>query len=219
MLLVALASSGAIAVYRYHAAWTPLQRVYAPTYLRCQLMAALGFTTTGRYRLLEVEGLAGTRLALDDEVQPGPARTRARPFALTDAARADRRSTPGLARRLVPARGAARVPGALDLSRSDARGRCCDRRCWGGLVVLVGGPAGRDAEGCGARARPATGAPAQGARARVRRAVQSAVSRRRDRLRADAARVRPHARGCASRARSSRATSSSWATRAPGSPR
>ena len=28
-LLVALTSSGAIAVYRYHAVWTPLQRIYA----------------------------------------------------------------------------------------------------------------------------------------------------------------------------------------------
>ena len=73
VLLVALTSGGAVAVYRYHVLWTPLQRIYAPTYLRCRLMAALGFTTTGRYRLLEVESLAGTRLALEEEVQPVPA--------------------------------------------------------------------------------------------------------------------------------------------------
>ena len=57
--LVALASGGAIAAYRDHTVWTPLQRMYAPTLLRCQLMAVLGFTTTGRYRLLEVEGSTG----------------------------------------------------------------------------------------------------------------------------------------------------------------
>ena len=30
-LLVALTSSAIVAAYRYHAVWTPLQRVYAPT--------------------------------------------------------------------------------------------------------------------------------------------------------------------------------------------
>ena len=86
VLLVALTSSGVIAVYRYHAVWTPLQRIYASTYLRCQLMAALGFTTSGRYRLLEVESLAGIRLALEDEVRPGPAGSGDAPFVLTDVA-------------------------------------------------------------------------------------------------------------------------------------
>ena len=86
-------------------------------------MAALGFTTTGRYRLLEVEGLAGTRLALEDEVQPGPTGERDAVVRAHRCGRAHRRSTPGLARRLVPARRAAHVPGALDLSRSRPRGR------------------------------------------------------------------------------------------------
>jgi len=54
-LLLALASGALVAVYRYHAVWTPLQRAYAPTHLRCVVMAAVGVTTTGRYRLLEVE--------------------------------------------------------------------------------------------------------------------------------------------------------------------
>ena len=49
-------------------------------------MAALGFTTTGRYRLLEVDGLAGSRLALEDEVQPAPTGRGETPFALTEAA-------------------------------------------------------------------------------------------------------------------------------------
>jgi hypothetical protein len=84
--LLALTSSGAIAAYRYQTAWTPLQQIYAPTWLRCQLMAALGFTKTGRYRLLEVEGPAGTRVALEEEVQPGPVEGGPVSFALTDAA-------------------------------------------------------------------------------------------------------------------------------------
>ena len=86
VLLVAITTSAMIAVYRYHAAWTPLQRIYAATYLRCRIMAALGFTTTGRYRLLEVEGLAGTRLVLEEEVLPAPAGRGESSFALTAAA-------------------------------------------------------------------------------------------------------------------------------------
>ena len=85
VLLVALTSSASIAVFQYQHVWTPIQRAYAPTYVRSRLMVALGFTASGRYRLLEVEGPAGTRLALDDEVQPGPAGSERESFALTDA--------------------------------------------------------------------------------------------------------------------------------------
>ena len=85
-VLVALSSSGMIATHRYHTVWTPLQRIYAPTYLRCRLMAVLAFTTTGRYRLLEVEGLAATRLALEDEIQPVPPGSGDAPLVLTDVA-------------------------------------------------------------------------------------------------------------------------------------
>ena len=138
VLLVALTSSGVIAVYRYHAVWTPLQRIYASTYLRCQLMAALGFTTSGRYRLLEVESLAGTRLALEDEVRPGPAGSGDAPFVLTDVALriGDRRlvwrdaSYPHAALHAFLGRWIYRDHTIADLLRP---------ALWGGLVVLAGG--------------------------------------------------------------------------------
>jgi type IV secretory pathway TraG/TraD family ATPase VirD4 len=69
-LLVAVSSAGAIGAYRYATNWTPLQRVYVGPYLRSALMARLAFTTSGRYRLLDVVDSKGVRLALDDEVTP-----------------------------------------------------------------------------------------------------------------------------------------------------
>ena len=138
VLLVALTSSGVIAVYRYHAVWTPLQRIYASTYLRCQLMAALGFTTSGRYRLLEVESLAGTRLALEDEVRPGPAGSGDAPFVLTDVALriGDRR---------LVWRDASYSHAALQaflgrwIYRDHTIAELLRPALWGGVVVLAGG--------------------------------------------------------------------------------
>ena len=86
VVLLAVASSAVTAVYRYHAAWTPLQRAYAPAYLRCRLMAALGVTKTGRYRLLEVDTLTGARLALEEEVERAPDVGPDAPFRLSEAA-------------------------------------------------------------------------------------------------------------------------------------
>jgi hypothetical protein len=85
-LMVALLSTSAIAAYRYAAIWTPLQRFYLSTYLRTQVMSALGFTTSGHYRLLHVVDQKGSRLALDDEVQPFTTADGASSFALTKAA-------------------------------------------------------------------------------------------------------------------------------------
>ncbi len=138
VLLVALTSAVVIVTYRYQAAWTPLQRVYAPTFLRCQLMAALGFTSSGRYRLLEVESLAGTRLALEDEVQPGPAGSGDAPFVLTDAAL-------GIGDRRLVWRDASYPHAALHtflgrwIYRDDAIAKLLRPALWGGLVVLAGG--------------------------------------------------------------------------------
>jgi len=86
VLLIALTSGGAVAVYRFRVLWTPLQQTYAPTYLRCRLMAVLQVSTTGRYRLLEVESRAGRRLALEEEVQPVPPGRGDAVFTLTTAA-------------------------------------------------------------------------------------------------------------------------------------
>ena len=87
-LLLALASVALVAVYRFHVVWTPLQRAYSRTYLRCVVMAAVGVTTTGRYRLLEVETAAGFRVALDEEVELAVGTGADAGFQLTDAARA-----------------------------------------------------------------------------------------------------------------------------------
>lgn len=138
VLLIALTGSGAIALYRYHAVWTPLQRVYAPTYVRSRLMAALGFTTSGRYRLLEVEGLAGTRLVLEDEVQPGPARSGEAQFTLTDTA-------VRIGDRRLVWRDASYSHSALHMFlgrwiyRDHAIAALLRPALWGGLVVLVSG--------------------------------------------------------------------------------
>jgi type IV secretory pathway TraG/TraD family ATPase VirD4 len=85
MLVIALISAAAIQAYDCTIRWTPLQRWYVSAYLRSGLIAGLGFTGVGQYRLLHV--LEGThdRLALDDEVAPAPA-VAGMPFRLTDAA-------------------------------------------------------------------------------------------------------------------------------------
>jgi hypothetical protein len=160
--LLAMASGGAIAAYRYHTVWTPLQRVYAPTWLRCQLMVALGFTKTGRYRLLEVDGIAGTRLALDDEVQPGPVGGGPAALALTEAA-------VRIGGRRLLWRDASYPHAALHtflerwIYRDRAIADVLRPALWGGLVIAGRRPVGRGAEGYRPRTRPATGPP-QGAR-------------------------------------------------------
>ena len=65
--------------------WTPLQRWYVSAYLRSGLVAGLGFTGSGQYRLLQVIDGSGSRLALDDEITPAVTATGI-PFRLTDAA-------------------------------------------------------------------------------------------------------------------------------------
>jgi type IV secretory pathway TraG/TraD family ATPase VirD4 len=66
--LVAVLSGSAIASYRYATAWTPLQRAYLSSYLRTQLMDGLGFTATGRYRLLQIVDRTGHRVALEEDI-------------------------------------------------------------------------------------------------------------------------------------------------------
>jgi hypothetical protein len=66
ILLLGLLSGVAIGAYQREEVWTPLQRLYLPSYVRSQLMGALGFTAGGRYHLLQVVERQGSRLALDD---------------------------------------------------------------------------------------------------------------------------------------------------------
>src|ERR1700724_261730 len=86
-LAIALTSTVAIAGVRYAVVWTPLPRAYLSAYVRSAVMDALGFTKTGRYRLLQVVDRSGHRLALEEEVQPGASAAGEAAFVLTDAAR------------------------------------------------------------------------------------------------------------------------------------
>ena len=65
-ILIALFS--AMGYYRYSHTWTPLQRVYLKTYIWTQLDGIV--QTGGWYTLLMVVTKQGSRLALDEEVQP-----------------------------------------------------------------------------------------------------------------------------------------------------
>ena len=66
----ALGLAGAMAAVLYHYAtvWTPLQRAYAPAYVRAAALHAIGVTTPGRYRLLQVVTPSGHRVPLEEEV-------------------------------------------------------------------------------------------------------------------------------------------------------
>jgi len=69
LLLAAMVSGAAVGMYRYAVIWTPLQRLFLSPYLRSEFASALAFKT-GRYRLLLVIDRKGSRLPLDEEVQP-----------------------------------------------------------------------------------------------------------------------------------------------------
>jgi type IV secretory pathway TraG/TraD family ATPase VirD4 len=84
-LLVGLLSAATIQTYDCAMMWTPLQRWYVSAYLRSGLIAELGVTGSGHYRLLYVIDGSGSRLALDDELRPAETATGI-PFQLTDAA-------------------------------------------------------------------------------------------------------------------------------------
>ena len=84
-LIAALLTAGAVQTYTCLHSWTSLQRWYLSAYLRSGLIAGLGFTGAGQYRLLHVVDRTSSRLALDDEITPAPSRA-GMPFQLTDAA-------------------------------------------------------------------------------------------------------------------------------------
>src|SRR2546425_4274123 len=83
LLIVAIVSGAAIGAYRYATAWTPLQRLFLSPYLRSQFASALAFKT-GQYRLLHVIDRRGSRLPLDEEVQPLTTATGETTFVLSD---------------------------------------------------------------------------------------------------------------------------------------
>jgi hypothetical protein len=86
LLLVAIVSGAATGAYRYATIWTPLQRLYLSSYLRSKCATALALKT-GRYQLLTVIDRKGSRLALDEEVQPFTDATNEVAFALSELGR------------------------------------------------------------------------------------------------------------------------------------
>src|SRR5207248_1105147 len=83
LLLVAIASGAVIGAYRYSRVWTPLQRLFLSSYLRSECASALALQT-GRYRLLHVIDRKGSRLPLEEEVEPVTTDTDEVTFALSD---------------------------------------------------------------------------------------------------------------------------------------
>jgi hypothetical protein len=81
---VALLSVFAIAGYRYMRVWTPLQRHYLATYGGTPVAGAI--RTYGGYTLLMVVTRKGTRMALDNEVEPFVAEKGESTFTLTEEA-------------------------------------------------------------------------------------------------------------------------------------
>ena len=81
---VALLSVFAIAGYRYMRVWTPLQRHYLTAYVGTPVAGA--FRTDGWYTLLMVVTRKGTRMALDNEVEPFVTEKGESTFTLTEEA-------------------------------------------------------------------------------------------------------------------------------------
>src|SRR6267378_279955 len=79
---VALLSVFAIAGYRYMRVWTPLQRHYLTAYVGTPVAGA--FRTDGWYTLLMVVTRKGTRMALDNEVEPFVTEKGESTFTLTE---------------------------------------------------------------------------------------------------------------------------------------
>jgi hypothetical protein len=63
---VAVLAVAGIFYYRYAEEWTPLQRFYLSQYAR----SGTSFGKSGAYQLLDVVNSKGSRLALDEEVEP-----------------------------------------------------------------------------------------------------------------------------------------------------
>src|SRR6266508_855268 len=85
LLLVAALSGAAIGAHDYLREWTPLQRMYFPSYIRSQIVAAIGLTR-GSYQLLYVVDRKGERLAINEDVQPVTTDQGQPTVALSDAA-------------------------------------------------------------------------------------------------------------------------------------
>ncbi len=81
---IAVLSVVAIGYYRYMRMWTPLERHYLTTYVGTPVAGAV--RADGWYTLLMVTTRKGTRMALDDEVEPFVNQKGEDTYALTEAA-------------------------------------------------------------------------------------------------------------------------------------
>jgi hypothetical protein len=77
--LVAVVGAGAVGAYGYAEEWTPLQRFYLAQYVRSET----SFGKSGAYQLLDVVNGKGSRLALDEEVEPVTTAAGEHTFTLT----------------------------------------------------------------------------------------------------------------------------------------
>lgn len=66
--ILALASMVGICVYRYTRIWTPLQRFYVKTYIRCGLRSVVKFSRTDSYWTVSAVGKKGGHWALNEEI-------------------------------------------------------------------------------------------------------------------------------------------------------
>jgi hypothetical protein len=85
LLLIAVLSGVAIGARDYTREWTPLQRLYLPSYIRSQCVAALGITR-GSYWLWHVVDRKGERFAINEDVRPATTAEGEVTLVLSDAA-------------------------------------------------------------------------------------------------------------------------------------
>jgi type IV secretory pathway TraG/TraD family ATPase VirD4 len=84
-IVIAISTAVAIGAYSYFSQWTPLQRLYFPSYVRSAVVAAL--VKSGHYRVLMAINSHGPHLAIDDEVEPVRGTSGELSFTLAAAAR------------------------------------------------------------------------------------------------------------------------------------
>jgi type IV secretory pathway TraG/TraD family ATPase VirD4 len=83
-VFLALFSVVPICAYRYTKTWTPLQRFYLKTYIRCGLRSVTSFAKSDRYQMLTVVMKKGSHLAAEGEVTEVKTASGETTLALTD---------------------------------------------------------------------------------------------------------------------------------------
>jgi Type IV secretion-system coupling protein DNA-binding domain len=81
--ILALTSMVGICAYRYTQIWTPLQRFYVKTYIRCGLRSVVKLSRTDTYWMVSAVGRKGSHWALNEEVMQVKTETGDTVLALT----------------------------------------------------------------------------------------------------------------------------------------